>query len=34
LSFESNVMPSHLMCGDGSILVVFISWVTKSEWTQ
>jgi hypothetical protein len=21
------VIPSHLMCGDGSIVVVFISWM-------
>jgi hypothetical protein len=27
LSFESNMIPSHLMCGDGSIMVVFVSWV-------
>jgi hypothetical protein len=27
LSFELNVIPSHLMCGDGSIVVVFVSWV-------
>jgi hypothetical protein len=27
LSFESNVMPSHLMCGDGGMIVVFISCV-------
>jgi hypothetical protein len=25
LSFESNIIPSHLMCGEGSI--VFVSWV-------
>jgi hypothetical protein len=25
LSLESNMIPSHLMCGDGGIMVVFVS---------
>jgi hypothetical protein len=27
LSFELNIIPSHFMCGEGSIVVVFVSWV-------